>query len=212
MASWLGVARAASRLLARSRPLSALRTLPALANPLVASASRSFASAAAVARGCSLPQPALLWAPSPLAQLVGRRDATPLALRTATRCRNSFAPRRSKKKQRKFKLKTHSGAGKRYKLRADGRFVHWQIGRNHLMAGSSRSRQSLKKRGSVVLKGNGMQKKLRKLMPYGDKYSGKRVRTPDVSPTASGHKAETGRIGDPYYTAKAEAVLRQRVG
>ena len=50
-----------------------------------------------------------------------------------------------------------------------------------------------------------MQKKLQP-MP-GDKYW-KRVRTPDVSPTASGHKAETGRIGDPYYTAKAEAVLR----
>ena len=171
---------------------------------------RSFVSVAAVARGRSLLQPALLWAPSPLARLVGGSDATPLALRTAIRCRNSFAPRRSQKKHRKFKLKTHSGAAKRYKLRADGRFVHWQIGRNHLMAGSSRSRQTLKKRGSVVLKGNGMQRKLRKLMPYGDKYSGKRVRTPQVSPRRSGHKAETGRIGDPYYTAKAEAVQQQR--
>ena len=207
--SLLAVARGASRLLL-ARPLPALRTLPALARPLAASASRSFVSAAA--RGRTLPQPASLWAPSPLARLVGGSDATPLALWTATRCRNSFAPRRSQKKQRKFKLKTHSGAGKRYKLRADGRFVHWQIGRNHLMAGSSRSRQTLKKRGSVVLKGNGMQKKLRKLMPYGDKYSSKRVRTPVVSPRGSGHKAETGRIGDPYYTAKAEAVQQQHVG
>ena len=67
----------------------------------------------------------------------------------------------------KYKLKTHQGAMKRFWQKGDGTFMHKAAGKNHLMAGSSRRRQTrrLLKHRPIVSKG--WVKKLRRLMPYG---------------------------------------------
>lgn len=63
-------------------------------------------------------------------------------------------------------LKSHAGAMKRFRLRADGTWTHAAVGKRHLMAGSRR-KVSLKKRKPVVVKLKGFIRKLRALMPYG---------------------------------------------
>ena len=66
-----------------------------------------------------------------------------------------------------YKLKSHKGALKRFYQRSDGTFMHKAAGKNHLMAGASRRRQTrrLIKHRPVTTKG--IIKKLRRLMPYG---------------------------------------------
>ena len=66
-----------------------------------------------------------------------------------------------------YKLKSHKGALKRFYQLKDGTFMHKAAGKNHLMAGASRRRQTrrLIKHRPVTTKG--IIKKLRKLMPYG---------------------------------------------
>ena len=66
----------------------------------------------------------------------------------------------------KRKLKTHAGAKKRFKLRGDGRWVYTMTGRNHLLAGSSRSRQTLKKRKKKAISAKAIQKTMHLLQPY----------------------------------------------
>lgn len=69
--------------------------------------------------------------------------------------------------KKKYKLKSHSGARKRFKLRGDGTWVHQASGKKHLMAGASRSRQTLRKRKKTVVKTKGYIRMLRRLLPYG---------------------------------------------
>ena len=61
-----------------------------------------------------------------------------------------------------------AGAKKRFKLRGDGVFVHARAGKKHLMAGSSRHRQTLRLREKKEVTTKGMIKRLRKLLPYGN--------------------------------------------
>jgi len=79
------------------------------------------------------------------------------------------------KMSQKFKLKTHKGAAKRFKLRGNGTWVYTATGKKHLMAGSSRSRQTLRKLKKRVLKTKGLIKKLFKLMPYHKKRAIRRA-------------------------------------
>ena len=65
-----------------------------------------------------------------------------------------------------FSNKLHSGAKKRFKLRGDGRWVYTMTGRNHLLAGSSRSRQTLKKRKKKAISAKAIQKTMHLLQPY----------------------------------------------
>ena len=81
----------------------------------LASASRTIVSAA-------LPRPPLLWVASPLGALV---QSAPLALRTTTRLKMGKAPKRRADKPRKQKLKSHHGARRRFKMRADGCTGKW---------------------------------------------------------------------------------------
>jgi len=77
-------------------------------------------------------------------------------------------PVRSKKKKPNAprKLKTHAGCKKRFRLRADGKYTYGHIGKKHLMAGTSRSRVLMRKKGTNIAF-KGLAKVLRKLMPYG---------------------------------------------
>ena len=76
---------------------------------------------------------------------------------------------------RKYKLKTHQGAKKRFKLRGDGSWVYTAPGKKHLMAGASRSRQTLGKLKKRVVTVPTMIKKLHKLMPYHTKRATRRA-------------------------------------
>ena len=55
---------------------------------------------------------------------------------------------------------------KRFKLRGSGSWVYTAPGKKHLMAGASRSRQTLRKLKKRVMTTKGIIKKLFKLMPY----------------------------------------------
>jgi ribosomal protein L35 len=70
-------------------------------------------------------------------------------------------------KHRKFKLKSHRGALKRFYQKADGTFMHKAAGKNHLMAGGSRRRQTYRLLAHRPVTTKGIIKKLKRLMPYG---------------------------------------------
>lgn len=71
-----------------------------------------------------------------------------------------------KKLRKKIKLKTHGGAKKRFMQRGDGTWKHKAIGKQHLMAGTSRRRQTLRKRKKVIITNKGLIARLHRLMPY----------------------------------------------
>ena len=113
-----------------------------------------------------------LWAPPALGSLA---RGAPLAPRTATRSMTAHtmgAPRKKRRvdKPRKQKLKSHHGARKRFKMRDDGRWVHWRIGRQHLVTGTSANVRRAKRKPKLVM-GNRWQRKLRMLMPYGCRFT-----------------------------------------
>ena len=68
--------------------------------------------------------------------------------------------------KKKIKLKSHSGAKKRFKLRADGKFMHAWCGKSHLNTGTH-SRMRRRKKGMKLVASLGIQRRLRKLLPYG---------------------------------------------
>jgi ribosomal protein L35 len=96
------------------------------------------------------------------------------------------APRKipfKKKLKKRFKLKTHQGAKKRFTLLGDGRWVHKASGKRHLQAGSSRHRQTLRKRKKVVVSKTCNIKRLHLLMPYARRRS---LRLRPVNPSQKG--------------------------
>ena len=76
-------------------------------------------------------------------------------------------PKRRRYPEGKVKLKTHKGAMKRFWQKGDGTFMHKAAGKKHLQAGTSRSRQTLRKMAHRPVTTKGIIKKLRRLMPYG---------------------------------------------
>ena len=111
-----------------------------------------------------------LWAAPALGSLV---RVAPLAPRIATRSmttRKAFSKKPRPDKPRKQKLKSHRGARKRFKMRDDGRWVHWRIGRQHLVTGVSGAVRRGKRKPKLV-HGNRWQRKLRMLMPYGCRFT-----------------------------------------
>lgn len=74
--------------------------------------------------------------------------------------------RAQRSKKKKIKLKSHSGAKKRFKLRADGKFMHAWCGKSHLNTGTH-SRMRRRKKGMKLVASLGIQRRLRKLLPYG---------------------------------------------
>jgi large subunit ribosomal protein L35 len=64
------------------------------------------------------------------------------------------------------KIKTHSGAKKRFKLTATGKVAYKKIGRGHLLRKKNQKRiRALKKKGYL---GSKSAKKIKQLMPYSD--------------------------------------------
>ena len=156
--------------------------LSALASPLLVSralirpavATRTFMSVAL--------NRSPLWAAPALGSLA---RGAPLAPRIATRSMTAHtmgAPRKKRRvdKPRKQKLKSHHGARKRFKMRDDGRWVHWRIGRQHLVTGTSANVRRAKRKPKLVM-GNRWQRKLRMLMPYGCRFT-RHCRNPTPNP------------------------------
>ena len=120
-----------------------------------------------------------LWAAPALGSLV---RVAPLAPRIATRSmttRKAFSKKPRKDKPRKQRLKSHRGARKRFKMREDGRWVHWRIGRQHLVTGVSGAVRRRKRKPKLV-NGNKWQRKLRMLMPYGCRFTACRTANPQT--------------------------------
>ncbi|KAL0087806.1 hypothetical protein J3Q64DRAFT_1833143 [Phycomyces blakesleeanus] len=63
-----------------------------------------------------------------------------------------------------YKLKTHSGAKKRFMPTGTGNYKRWQVGLGHL--NSSFSAERVNRLSRVVLATNTQKKMLRKAMPY----------------------------------------------
>jgi len=75
--------------------------------------------------------------------------------------------RRNPELGKKYKLKSHKGALKRFYQKGDGTFMHKACGKRHLQAGTSRKRQTLRKMAHRPVTAKGIIKKLKRLMPYG---------------------------------------------
>ena len=134
----------------------------------------------------------------------------PLVPRIATRSMTAHTPGPPRKKRRadkprKQKLKSHHGARKRFKMRDDGRWVHWRIGRQHLVTGSSANVRRQKRKPKLV-RSNAWQRKLRMLMPYGCRFTRRRVIVPGPKPRKTGHAAETGRVPKPPKPPRPQAL------
>jgi ribosomal protein L35 len=112
--------------------------------------------------------------------------ATPVSLGVPTcvfsRGGKTYPPaaRTQRKRPKKLKLKSHSGAKKRFKLRADGTFVHGWCGKRHLNVGTH-SRARRRKRRMKTVASRAMNRKLRRLLPY----AGTRSPPPAARCTAS---------------------------
>ena len=68
---------------------------------------------------------------------------------------------------KKYKLRSHKGALKRFYKTGSGDYYHKAVGKKHLMAGASRRRQTYRKLSHVKVTARGIIKKLDRLMPYG---------------------------------------------
>ena len=71
---------------------------------------------------------------------------------------------KNKIKVKKYKMKTHSGAKKRFKFTATGLIKHAKMNRRHLMYGKSRIHcAQLRKKSYISVN---YQTKFRRIMPY----------------------------------------------
>lgn len=76
-------------------------------------------------------------------------------------------PKLRRQPSKKYKLKSHKGALKRFYQTGHGTFVHKASGKKHLQAGASRRRQTLRKKAHRPVLAKGIERKLRRLLPYG---------------------------------------------
>lgn len=71
---------------------------------------------------------------------------------------------------KKYKLKTHKATAKRFKVTGSGKLVRTRGPKSHFRR--KKSKRTLNELGSMVtVKGTAMQKRIRRLAPYIDKYS-----------------------------------------
>jgi len=76
----------------------------------------------------------------------------------------SFRSFSSPKKPKLYKLKTHSGCKKRFKVTGTGKIRRLRTGRAHLMMSKPKRMRRAKKRPAFVAKAD--RKKIRRMMPY----------------------------------------------
>ena len=76
---------------------------------------------------------------------------------------------RKKKKNKKFKLKTHKATAKRFRVTGTGKIVRTKGGQSHFRR--RRSKRSKRMYTEMVpVKGSGFKKRIRRLAPYMNKY------------------------------------------
>lgn len=75
-----------------------------------------------------------------------------------------------KKKQGKYKLKTHKATAKRFRVTGSGMLVRTKAGKSHLRRRTSKRVKRLFTEMPPV-KGRGIKKRIRRLAPYLDKNS-----------------------------------------
>jgi len=75
----------------------------------------------------------------------------------------------AKKKNKKYKLKTHKATSKRFRVTGSGKIVRTKGGQSHFRR--RRSKRSKKLFTEMVpVKGTGFQKRIKRLAPYMNKY------------------------------------------
>lgn len=80
-----------------------------------------------------------------------------------------------KKKNKKYKLKTHKATAKRFKVTGSGKIMRTRGPKSHLRRKKSdRTKQKLSEMTEV--KGSGQQKRIRRLAPYLSRYGTKASR------------------------------------
>ena len=74
-----------------------------------------------------------------------------------------------KQKKGKYKLKTHKSTAKRFRVTGTGKVVRTKGGQSHFRRRrSKRSKAQYSK--MIVVEGKGFQKRIRRLVPYMNKY------------------------------------------
>jgi large subunit ribosomal protein L35 len=77
-------------------------------------------------------------------------------------------PRKANKKG-KYKLKTHKATAKRFRLTGSGKLVRTKAGKSHLRRRTPKRTKRLFTE-MILVKGKGMNKRIRRLAPYMSKY------------------------------------------
>ena len=77
-------------------------------------------------------------------------------------------PRKSTKKG-KYKLKTHKGTAKRFRMTGTGKLVRTKGGKSHLRRRTSKRTKALFTK-MIPVEGKGIKKRIRRLAPYMSKY------------------------------------------
>ena len=73
-----------------------------------------------------------------------------------------------KKKKAKYKLKTHKATSKRFRVTGSGKLVRTKGGKGHLRRNRSKRAKGMLDE-MVLVEGKGIQKRVKKLIPYIDK-------------------------------------------
>lgn len=75
----------------------------------------------------------------------------------------------NKTNQGKYKMKTHKGTSKRFRLTGSGKLVRTKGGKSHLRR--KRSKRAKRQLDQMLpVKGKGMTKRIKRLAPYMNKY------------------------------------------
>jgi large subunit ribosomal protein L35 len=74
-----------------------------------------------------------------------------------------------KKKNRKYKLKTHKATAKRFRVTGSGKLVRTKIGKGHLRRRTSKRTKRLFTE-MIPVQGKSYKKRIRRLAPYLKKY------------------------------------------
>jgi large subunit ribosomal protein L35 len=70
-----------------------------------------------------------------------------------------------KQKKAKYKLKTHKATSKRFRVTGSGKLVRTKGGKGHLRRNRSKRAKGMLDK-MVLVEGKGVQKRVKKLMPY----------------------------------------------
>jgi large subunit ribosomal protein L35 len=75
----------------------------------------------------------------------------------------------ARKRNKKYKLKTHKATAKRFRLTGSGKLVRTKAGKSHLRRNTSKRSKRLFSE-MIPVKGKGIAKRVRRMAPYLSKY------------------------------------------